>query len=58
MAAINEGFCFLGKTAFNDYYNNKVPSRDEIKEGTKGSRKFVIEKQGEEWANNMENIGI
>ena len=58
MAAINKGFCLLGKISFNDYYGNKVPARDEVKEGTKGSRQFVVANQGEKWANLMENIDI
>ena len=44
-----------GLNAHNDAYGNKVPSRLDVQEGTKGTKQFVIEKQGEDWAKLMEN---
>ena len=55
MRAITEGYCLLGLNAHNDAYGNKVPSRLDVQEGTKGTKQFVIEKQGEDWAKLMEN---
>lgn len=37
MAAIEAGACILGPKGFNDAYGNYVPSRYEVKPGTKGS---------------------
>ena len=55
MHAITEGYCLLGLDSHLDAYGNKVPSRLEVQEGTKGSRQYVVEKQGEDWAKLMEN---
>lgn len=56
MAAIDEGRCMLGTEPTRDYYRNRIPSRTEVKDGTKGSRGFVVENSGEEWAAMMENV--
>lgn len=53
MAAITNGYCMLGKEAFCDYYGNRIPSRDEVKAGTKGSWDYVADAQGEMWANTI-----
>jgi hypothetical protein len=37
MAAIEAGHCVLGEVGHTDYYGNYVPSRFEVKPGTKGS---------------------
>jgi len=37
MAALESGACMLPKKRTYDYYGNVLPSRDEIKAGTKGS---------------------
>lgn len=37
MRALESGQCFLPNESFRDYYGNRVPSREEIKEGSKGS---------------------
>ncbi len=42
MQAISDGWCLLGNQSFNDYYGNRIPSRTEVKEGTKGSPQFVL----------------
>lgn len=50
MGAIEAGRCMLGRSAFRDAYGNRIPARDEIEEGTKGSRDFVADAYGEDWA--------
>lgn len=50
MDAIEGGFCCLGREPCRDYYGNRIPSRDEVQEGTKGSVGFVREMRGEDWA--------
>jgi hypothetical protein len=37
MHMIEAGLCVLGTKSHRDYYGNKVPSRYEVKPGTKGS---------------------
>jgi hypothetical protein len=37
MNAIESGYCILGTVGHRDYYGNYVPSRYEVKSGTKGS---------------------
>lgn len=54
MAAINNGFCMLGENATTDYYGNVIPSRDDVKPGTKGSYDYVVRLQGETWANTID----
>ena len=49
MQAISDGWCLLGTESFNDYYGNRIPSRTEVKEGTKGSPEYVLEHRGQEW---------
>jgi hypothetical protein len=46
MDLINSGQCMLGEKGFKDYYGNYVPSRYEVKAGTKGSPEFVEERYG------------
>lgn len=43
MDAINSGAIMLGENGHRDYYGNYVPSRHEVKAGTKGSPEFVAE---------------
>ena len=50
MGAIEAGSCMLGTSPAHDYYGNRIPARHEVKAGTKGSREFVVERHGEEWA--------
>ena len=40
MDAIEAGLCILGETGHRDYYGNYVPSRHEVKAGTKGSVEY------------------
>lgn len=53
MHAIESGYCMLGRDQARDYYGNMIPSRDDVKKGTKGSYQFVIDQQGLEWADLM-----
>ena len=41
MDMIRGGYCYLGLKGHRDYYGNYVPSRFEVKKGTKGSIEFV-----------------
>jgi len=56
MAAIEDGRCLLGPQPAQDAYDNHIPSRAEVKPGTKGSREFVAAQHGEAWAARMENL--
>lgn len=56
MEAISNGYCLLGKSRARDYYGNVIPSRDDVKEGTKGSISFVEERMGGDWLFEMENV--
>jgi hypothetical protein len=53
MAAIEAGHCMLGKQPARDYWGNFIPSRDQVKPGTKGSYEFVADVAGVEWADMM-----
>ena len=53
MEAITAGYCMLGRDQARDYYGNTIPSRDDVKQGTKGSYEYVIKTQGLEWADLM-----
>jgi len=53
MDAISAGLCMLGRDQYRDYYGNTIPSRDDVKPGTKGSYQFVIDERGLEWADLM-----
>jgi hypothetical protein len=37
MANLESGACMLPKEVTFDYYGNRIPSRDELKKGTKGT---------------------
>jgi hypothetical protein len=56
MGAIESGRCMLGRSSYRDAYGNRIPSRDEVEGGTKGSRAFVEDAHGEEWAEFVEAI--
>lgn len=56
MDAITSGYCMLGKTSARDYYGNHIPSRDDVKFGTKGSIEYVAQRFGEEYAELMANV--
>ena len=48
MDAITSGACMLPKQAHFDYYGNRIPSRDELKEGTKGTYQNAVKFWSEE----------
>lgn len=50
MAALESGNAMLGKEPARDYYGNYIPSRDQVKAGTKGSYQLVADKHGVEYA--------
>ena len=56
MFAIEAGHCLLGRKGCSDYYGNYIPSRDEVKSGTKGSFDYVVDRMGVDWANKMVDI--
>ena len=56
MRAINEGCCLLGPRESRDYWGSHIPSRDQVKEGTKGSYDFVVSRMGEDWAALMNGV--
>jgi hypothetical protein len=58
MAAIEAGFCLLGQHPAEDAYGNPIPGRDEVQPGSKGSRAYVAEQQGEAWATRMEQVAV
>jgi hypothetical protein len=41
MDLIEAGLCTLGPVGHRDYWGNYVPSRDEVKPGTKGSVEYL-----------------
>lgn len=41
MRMIEAGLCTLGPVGHRDYYGNYVPSKFEVKSGTKGSPEYV-----------------
>lgn len=53
MDAINAGLCMLGEKPARDYWGNRIPARDEVVPGTKGSEKYVEEQSGHEWLCHM-----
>ena len=42
MAAIEDGRCVLGPNGAWDYWGNYIPSRTEVKAGTKGSVEYAV----------------
>lgn len=56
MAAIDAGYCVLGRKEFKDYYGNRIPSRDQVQPGTKGSEQYVEERQGQEWTDFIKSV--
>jgi hypothetical protein len=56
MDAITQGHCMLGHNEAHDYWGNHIPSRDQVKAGTKGSYDFVAKECGEGWADYMSEV--
>ena len=44
MDCIEAGQCVLGEVGYRDYWGNYVPSRYEVREGTKGSVDYAKER--------------
>jgi hypothetical protein len=49
MRLIELGFCVLGEHGHLDFYGNYVPSRFEVKPGTKGSLEYAANLQPLQW---------
>jgi hypothetical protein len=47
MELIESGDCILGPEGHSDFYDNYVPSRDEVQPGTKGSIEYQRARQEE-----------
>ena len=56
MRAIEAGACMCGTEAKRDAYGNVVPSRYEVKPGTKGSFDYVVERMGMDHAQAMADV--
>ena len=56
MQAIKDGYCLLGQNDTHDYYGNHIPSRHEVKAGTKGSFDYVAKAYSEGWAQHMSEV--
>lgn len=56
MQALEDGYCMLGREHTRDYWGTRIPSRDEVRRGTKGSFEYVADIHGEEYARHMEAI--
>ena len=56
MEAIKSGDCMLGLHRAHDAYGNVIPSRSDVSTGTKGSRLYVVQTYGEEWAEMLEAV--
>lgn len=56
MDAIAFGKCLLGPEPAHDYWGNRIPSRTEVKNGTKGSRLFVSRISGRKHAKLMAEV--
>lgn len=46
MSLIESGYCVLGPDPCYDYWGNRIPSRHEVKDGTKGSASYAFELTG------------
>ena len=56
MDAIESGLCVLGKEPRRDYYGSRIPSRYEVKTGTKGSAAYARRIQGDAWVRSIVRI--
>jgi hypothetical protein len=56
MEALENGRAMLGKHATSDYYGNRIPSRTEVLEGTKGSYGLVEATMGSEYADKLKAL--
>lgn len=56
MDAIEGGRCMLGTKPARDYWGSPIPSRFDVKSGTKGSFEYVAAAMGKDWAYAMADI--
>ena len=56
MEAIESGYCMLGKDRARDYWGNVIPSRTDVKTGTKGSYRYVKDRMGKSWADRLNRL--
>lgn len=56
MRAIEDGQCMLGKDRHRDYWGNLIPSRNDVKKGTKGSYAYVADRCGDAHASEMSEV--
>lgn len=56
MRLIEAGQVMLGQEGHRDYWGNYVPSRSEVKEGTKGSFEYVAERTSRKQAHKLARI--
>jgi hypothetical protein len=54
--ALGNGECVLGKKGVRDYYGNYVPSRYEVKAGTKGSVALARANWGDRYARSISRV--
>lgn len=57
MDLLDAGHCMLPQQAYRDAYGNRVPSRDDLEPGTKGTYQWVAINHGEEYAERMAKAG-
>lgn len=50
MDAIENGQCVLGREGHRGYWGNYVPSRSQVKRGTKGTTGYACKLQGQRYA--------
>ena len=55
MQAIEAGYCILGTTDTHDAYGNHIPSRTQVKLGSKGGTNYARRMQPEFWAYRSED---
>lgn len=53
MDFVEAGLCCLGRMSATDYWGNRVPSRDQVQPGTKGSVEYVHAARGKAWADSV-----
>jgi len=56
MAALASGAVMLGPREVRDAYGTPVPSRDQVKPGTKGSFDLVVQTFGREYAERLASL--
>ena len=54
--AIANGECILGRDGHRDYWGNYVPSRTDVKSGTKGSVLFARNIQGDSYTRSIQRV--